>query len=618
MMKSFSFQVVILFLFILAICITQTTTTLAGDISVQASLQPTRFSVNQTARLTITVTGARSASPKNPHGNGLQFFSRGQSTQMQWTNGKSSSSISFSYLIKANQPGSHTIDPITIEVGGQSYTTKAIKCVVDPASTATALQTGQHGGQPVAPPSSGRLRSSEGDQVGFMRIVPEKETAYAGELLPFTIKAFFRQGMRVTIQSSPRLTKDNFILNSLDEKPDQREEIIKGIPYILLTWHGSVSAVKQGSFPMAVELDASLLVRSRRKRPSSMFGSPLLDDPFFDDFFNGYTQKNVTLVSLKHTIKIKDLPEQGKPAEFNGAIGSFGLSVKAQPTIVQPGDPITLKMLVKGSGNFDRVKAPAFKGSGDKWKTYPPSTGKLETIGGLTKKQFEQAIIPISTNIHRVPSVTFSYFDPKSERYITLHSDPIPITLKGTRATAPAPARQQAAQPQLPTKITKGLSGSSLAPIHTEYGKTVRELRPLYLKKWFQLLIAASLLVLTTTLVLLLRKRRLAANPELVVKKELAQKIDKLLTKAKQALQEENSSRFLIICRQILQLRFGLVWQVEAQAISGDDFAQRLPKTSPLPEIIKKAEHAAYTDKKLSSTEMEKILQIVEQEVQQL
>ena len=624
MMKFSAQHPVLLFLVLTLLCgISPAATVLAKDISVQATLQPTHFSANRNARLTIRVNGASSARPEQPHADGLQFFSRGQSTQMQWINGKSSSSVTFTYMVQATKPGSHTIDPITVLVDGSPYATKAIKCVVAPAATTPVPQTGRRGGSwPARPPFSTRLRSGEADQVGFMRILPQKESAYAGELLPFTIKAYFRQGMRVTIKANPRLTNDNFILESLDDKPGQSEEIVNGIPYTLLTWQGAVSAVKQGNFPMEVEMNVSLLVRSRRQRPSSMFGSPLLNDPFFDDFFGGYTQKEITLISPKHTIQVNDLPQQGKPAAFSGAIGSFSLAVKAEPTVVQSGDPISLKMIISGSGNFDRVKPPVFSGTGANWKTYPPSAGKVKSTGGTEQKEFEQAIIPTNPGVRRIPAITFAYFDPKSKKYVSLRSDPIAITLKRTAAknSSPQPGAQTSRPQPLPQPAQAGESEpkQNLAPIHTHFGESVHELRPLYRKAWFQVLITAALLILISALVLLQQRQRLAANPELKIKKELNEKITQLLAQAEQAMRDQDSSRFLAICRHILQQRFGFAWQVEPQAICAADLAERLGNDSPLPKILTQAEHAAYTGEQLAPSEMEHIFHIVQQEARQL
>jgi len=525
--------------------------------------------------------------------------------------------------VQATRPGTHTIEPITITVDGKTYKTKAITCTIRPAASSPVPPSGRQGGRAVQPPpsSSTRLRSGEADRIGFMWVKPAKENVYAGELVPFTVKAYFRQGMRVTIKSNPRLTNDNFILESLDDKPVQSEELVTGVPYTLLTWHGALSAVKQGTFPLEMEMDTSLLVRSHRRRPSSMFGSPLFDDPFFDDFFGGYTQKEITLVSPKKEITVNDLPEKGRPPEFGGAIGSFSLAVNARPLTVAPGDPITLHMIIQGSGNFDRVKAPVFTGKKQNWKTYPPSAGKLTTDRGTTKKEFEQAIIPTNANIREIPAMDFVYFDPQVKKYIRLYSDPIALTMQagaGPNATTVAPQpRVSRPQPQQQTAQKPGsLPEVALAPIHTSFGKGVTTLRPLYRSVWFQALAALALLTLAAALILLWQKKKMLAHPERIKQKQVAQQIDRLLIQAKQAIDEKNSRQFLKLCREILQLQFGFAWKVEPRAISAADLEQRLGRDSHLVDILRKAEHAAYGGEPLTDQEMQRIYQILDEEIQ--
>ena len=349
-----------------------------------------------------------------------------------------------------------------------------------------------------------------------------------------------------------------------------------------------------------------------------MFGSPLFDDPFFDDFFSSYTRKEITLVSPKKEITVNDLPEKGKPPEFDGAIGSFSLAVDARPLTVAPGDPITLHMIVQGSGNFDRVKAPVFTGTQENWKTYPPSAGKLTTDGGTIKKEFEQAIIPTSANIRQIPAVDFVYFDPQAKKYIRLHSDPIALTMRpsaGPTATTAAPQPSARPQPQQQkTQNPSSLPAVALAPIHTSFGKGVTTLRPLYRKVWFQALAVLTLLTLAATLILLWQKKKMLAHPDRIRQKQVAQQIDRLLIQAKQAIDDKNSRQFLKLCREILQLRFGFAWKVEPRAISAADLEQRLGRDSHLVEILRKAEHAAYGGEPLSDQEMQRIYRILHEE----
>ena len=75
-------------------------------------------------------------------------------------------------------------------------------------------------------------------------------------------------------------------------------------------------------------------------------------------------------------VKIKALPAQGRPAGFSGAVGTFDVTSEAPATNGATGDPMKLKIIVTGTGNFNRVSTDGLRASAD-WKTYKPS-GKFE------------------------------------------------------------------------------------------------------------------------------------------------------------------------------------------------------------------------------------------------
>lgn len=589
----------------------------AQGLTVYAKLSPNQFPVDQAATLTVTIQGNNQGKPTHPQGKGLSFNYQGQNTQMQWINGKTSSSISFAFLVQADQMGPHTIEPITIQIGKTKYQTKAIRCTVLPPTSATRSSRNL-GGTAVPPQSSTtRLRSGEADKIGFMRILPQKKVIYSGELVPFTIKAFFRQGIRATLKSNPRIQDNNFILNGRDNKPLQTEEQINGIVYTVLTWNGTISGVKEGVFPLEVEMDASLLVRAQRQHPSSMFGSPLFNDPFFDDFFSGFSRKDITLISPRISLRVKDLPIKGKPKNFTGAVGIFSLAVKAQPTTVKTGDPITLKMRIQGSGNFDRVHAPTFP-KNNNWKSYKPSSKPVETKQGKGQKEFEQAIIPLNNLTHAIPALQFSYFDPHQKSYVNLSSDPIPITIQGISTSSID--RQQIQNKTTKEQVNKKQQTpvSNQTPIKSDFGKAVSKLRPIYEALWFQLFMALSLLILLSAVVLIRQEQLRKAHPGRASKKVLNRSLQQLFSQAQQAQEAKDSALFYSICRQILQQWFAFSWQREAQSICTADVEQHLSKDSPLPSIFKQAEHATYSGETISQQEMAKILTILQKEIRQL
>ena len=588
----------------------------AADVGVKAEINRTEFSLNQSALLTITVSGARSAKPEMPEADGLRFVYQGQQSQTQWINGKTSSSISFSFMVQAEKEGKHTIQPIKVTVDGKVYTTKAVPCTVLPPRTSNAPSIGRQSTQPqksTAP--SARLRSEEADKIGYMRVFPEKEKIYPGELVFFTIKAYFRQGLRVTLKSVPRFIGENFMLQSIDDKPQQSEELVNGEPYISLTWKGALSAVKEGTFPLEVEMDAELLVRAQRQRQNNPFGSPFLSDPFFDDFFGQYSRREVKVASPKKSITVMDLPMAGRPSDFQGAIGTFSLAVAASPVDGKVGDPITLKMIVSGTGNFDTVQAPQLTDKND-WKTYPATENFEEHRPGNGKKTFEQAIIPTSADLTTIPSVQFSYFDPDAGEYVSLTSDPIKMQLENplgvpTTADKHDVTEQQPTTPDTPAKPNT----KNLAPLHTDPGMLVHAIEPLYIKSWFILLMTAAFLCLTAALLLYLRRKRLLADPTILLHKQVNRQLSNHYQEMEKAISSQDQNSFCNHCRAAIQERLGEIWGHEPRAITLADLQQRLAPDAPLLDIFTRMEHGAFSGERLDQTTLEKMLQTTRKEL---
>ncbi len=590
----------------------------AGDPSAIAALEPASIHLDESAQLTITVTGARAEQPDPPQVDGLRFYYRGQSSRMEWINGRSSSSISFLFMVEAEKTGTYTIPALTVKIKGKDLKTEPVRLqVMPPGSAASPQAPSYQGGTPGASP---RLRSGEADEIGFMRIIPAKKKGYGGERIPFTIKAYFRQGIRARVESRPQVDGDSFVLENLGDKPAQTEENINGVPYTVLTWQGSISGIKSGKFPIEVEIDTTLLIRRSGRRPGSMFGAPFFDDPFFDNFFGTLSEKKIKLVSPKLTMEIKDLPTEGRPSTFKGAIGTFSLAISADPTNGKAGDPITLKMRISGTGNFDRVTAPVFTG-GERWKSYPPSEEFSDKGGGKGVKEFNQAIVPKSGSLREIPPVTFSYFDPEAGEYITLESEAVPLRLQESE---PSPAQIPAArnkagkkeETQRDGKITPPVAG--LAPPHTELGKLFPAIIPIYKKSWFQFLLGTAIVLLLTALFLIFRNRRLRADPTISIKKEINEKLRCHFMEMEKNIAAGDATTFLQNCRLAIQDRIGSTRRREPRSITLADLKRWLPADSSLLRVFQLTEEAEYMGSLPKANELGKMQALVKKELEEL
>jgi len=222
----------------------------------------------------------------------------------------------------------------------------------------------------------------------------------------------------------------------------------------------------------------------RSRSPFDLFN---LDDPFSDPFFSDPfgqfgERREVEINSEPIAFEVKPLPANA-PASFSGAIGNFTMTTEAKPKSVQVGDPITITSSISGRGNFDRVGAPTLEDEHG-WHKYPPSSKfkQDDEVGISGTKTFEMVLSP-NEKKQSIPLLAFSYFDPVKERYMTLHSDPIAITVQGGAAPGPSVAAQAATPASATTSAVPAKPQDILYQL-TERGR-VQSFTPLYLRPIF-------------------------------------------------------------------------------------------------------------------------------------
>lgn len=597
---------------------------LQAAVEVSASLNARSFPMDRVATLTLTANGVRSFTPVLPKVDGLIFHRRGQSTQMSLVNGSYSSFVTAQYLVEATRTGSFTIPPIEIRNSSGSSKTKAISFEVTAAQSAVV----QAQSQPSNTATTTRLRSGESDTVAFLRLTPVKKKSYSGEVVPIQIKVYFRDGIQANLNSLPQLKGEGFVLEELSRNPEKTRELIHNTPYTVLTWNSSLSGIKEGEHTVSVELEATLLLRQKRRRATnSLFNDPFMGGSFFDDFFGGYQEKDVKIASPVQKLTVLSLPEQGKPQGFSGAIGDFRLKVSASPLELSLGDPVTLNMVVSGVGNFARVGAPQMQQKLKGWKSYTPSSEFVEEGSAERgRKVFEQALILKDITVAAIPAMKFSYFDPDSNSYKTLRSDPIPIQISGRVQAGPVTTTPTKQQPtSLKTVTRQKASGTAvqaplpdLAPLKIENGSQSQELSPLFSRTWFKIVAMLFLLVVLAAVIQRMRKARFARNPLLLRNQEMKSLLKQRLSEMEQARLRSDSRAFLARCRRAIQEQLGLLWGVEAAAITRVDLEQRLATDSIMITVFKAADESAYGGQNLDSRQMQEFTQGLKTELEGL
>ena len=133
-------------------------------------------------------------------------------------------------------------------------------------------------------------------------------------------------------------------------------------------------------------------------------------------------------------LNVKPLPQDGQPADFSGAVGSFTLDVEVGPAELALGDLLTVRTHIRGKGHTEHMTAPHVD-AGPLFKAYEPRAVDEGTSG---VRAYEQVLIPENTRANQIISVSFCYFDPAAGTYRTLKKGPFKLSF---RAAAPVVER---------------------------------------------------------------------------------------------------------------------------------------------------------------------------------
>jgi len=598
------------------------------DISVYAALDRLSFPVDRGAVLMVTVEGtSRNVEVKLPETPDIQVDSRGQSSKINMINGNVSSSVIYNYLVRVDKPGEYTIGPITVSVSGDDYTTAPVHF------TATASELMNESG------------TGAKDDIAFIRVHTDGNH-YLSEIVPVTIKAYFTDRYQAQVNSLPTLTGDGVVMEPLSEKPIQTREHVGGKSYNVLSWDTTLTGVKTGEHNLQIDLDATILLPDRNNRSGfgrdNLFSDPFFrnspfNDPFFGNMFGNVERRELKLESTPVSFNVMPLPQEGQPADFTGTVGNFDLKVSVQPTTADVGEPLTLTISISGQGNFDGITPPQLSAN-DNWKTYNPTEPPRNVDTRDTNRTWEQAVVAKTDKVTEIPTLSFSYFNPVSETYVTRLSTPIPITIRPAPEAAQSSAAPSAAvpaaaqQPQTPAGALQAAAGSpgssgapgsltNLAPVKLATGNFHATIRPLFMQKWYIGCWAALILLFFGFSGYWLWLKR--ANRDSLHKRHAARKkqLELGLAKLQEAIANDDQRTFLLDARSVIQNHVGEHLQRSPATITTETLHSYLnsclSQESMLPEILAMADAIQYgaLPKPLPKQEMQKLFTVIEQEL---
>ncbi len=143
-----------------------------------------------------------------------------------------------------------------------------------------------------------------------------------------------------------------------------------------------------------------------------------------------YKTVNKTVAADNKKINVKALPTNA-PENFTGAVGKFDFSVSSSKNELNAGESLQAKVEVKGNGNLKLFDLPELTAPSSLEMYNPERRENVNTnLSGMQGSiSNSYTIIPTRKGKYPIPALSFSYFDPKSETYITHTSDEMLISV---------------------------------------------------------------------------------------------------------------------------------------------------------------------------------------------
>ena len=401
----------------------------------------------------ITLTIKLSSEPEHtlptiPAIDGADVGDPVQSRQSYNINGQVTQSVVYQYQILPFRAGELVIPSISVNIGGETRDTN---------------------------PRTLTIQTSDSGDLLFVEVHGNRESIYLGESLEVTLEVWMKPfldrrnnfGTTTDMQNCIDFRNSTWgefgdMLSTLRSLPVRRAQRAnsKGEQQDYYVYNLRRTVTPQRTGPLSagnINIIVTYPLRIERDRR------------FF--FSDARITKSRTISDRPQTdpVIVKPIPTNGQPPWYNGAVGRFGFEVTAKPTEVHVGDPITLTMSMRGSAGLDLLQPPKLSSIAELAERFriPDEMLAGEVQGNV--KRFTQTIRARDDATTEIPPIPFTYFDTTTEKFVTLRSDSIPITVKAAEGLAVSSVVESNGGGRVATRLTK--SGQGILANYTDIGE---------------------------------------------------------------------------------------------------------------------------------------------------
>jgi len=495
------------------------------------------------------------------------------SVSNSWLNGSHRYKKTYSYFLAPKSRGTYTIKQATVEIEGDVYKTSPVDIEITAA---------------VEVPKDANDPSYIADQSIHLVAEVSKPNPYLNEAISVVYKLYVSPNTGVSNFreiDNPRYN-DFWSQNIEIDGLKAQNGTFNGEDYLFVVLR-KVVLYPQKTGRLEIEpltLDVTVDVPTNRR---DIFGRRLMN------------QVHKTVSAGSKIINVKPLPEEGKPVDFTGAVGSFDFSLVTSKTELDATESLQAVVKVTGNGNLNLFELPSLT-LPSSLEVFEPEKGdniktSLNGMQGSVSKTY--TIVPQYKGKYPIPKISFSYFDLNTESYKRLYSDEIIINVEN------GPTNSSTASNTASNGVSKQAvvqTGKQFSFIKTTPNLTSIEKESFFKSKEYWTLLLSPLLLIPFAIIF--RKKKEKRDADVFGNK--IRKADKLakkyLSEAKKNL--DSKEAFYVALEKALHNYLKATIHIETSEMSKDKIQSLLKQrqvsdstVSHFIEILKNCELARYT-----------------------
>ena len=347
-----------------------------------------------------------------------------RSTQSSWqmVNGhtSSSSTVTVGYPFVATKKGNATIAPSHVQIGGKTVATSPIhiNVVGNGGAHQSSASTHAYHNDPQPSASASQIGSDE----LFIRTIVNKKRVHVQEPILLTYKVYTLVVLSNLDEKMPDLKGFHSQKIKLDHPEVPTIETINGRNYRCYTWSQYVMYPQMtGELEIPSITFHGVVTRENRNI-----------DPFeaFLDGNNGLVEVRKDIQAPSVTIQVDPLPNQ--PEGYSGGVGKFNISSQLDKKTLKAGDPLTLRVVVSGTGNLKLIKQPVvpFPKEFETYDAKVTDKTRLTANGVEGNMVYDFLAVPRKEGKYTIPAVQFIYYDTSTNSYKTVKTQPYQVEVE--------------------------------------------------------------------------------------------------------------------------------------------------------------------------------------------